>query len=166
MPDEVERLVAKHAARGVLVDTNVLVLLLVGTLDPSLIARHKRTRQYTVDDFGVLENFVARFHRVVATPHVLAEAGNLGGQIGEPARSDFFRLLALSLNEIHEEAVESRRVSEIDRHLFPRLGLTDSLTLVAARRDFLVLSDDLELVTELASAEAEVVNFTHLRPLV
>ena len=166
MPDEVGRLVAKHASNGILVDANVLLLLLVGSLDRRLIETFKRTRQYTPDDFQVLDAFLGRFRRIVSTPHILAEAGNLGGQLNEPARSAFFRLLAVNLAKIHEEVVESRRISDAGEHVFPRIGLTDSLTLVAAARNFLILSDDLELVTQLHSAEADVVNFTHLRPLV
>lgn len=165
MPDDLRRLVAKHAANGVLADANVLLLLLVGLLDPDLISRHKRTHSYTVDDFGVLHAFLRRFRRIVTTPHILAEVGNLGRQIGEPAKSDFLRLLASRIGELSEEPVASRTFSQVGEHVYPRLGLTDSLTIVTAGRGFLVLSDDLELVGELSAVSADVVNFAHLRPL-
>jgi hypothetical protein len=44
-------LVSKYRNRGVLVDTNILLLWMVGVVDSSWISKHKRTKQYTAGDY-------------------------------------------------------------------------------------------------------------------
>jgi hypothetical protein len=47
-------LIGKHRSKGVLVDTNLLVLLLVGLVNKRRIRRFKRTRDFTPADFDLL----------------------------------------------------------------------------------------------------------------
>ena len=163
MPDEIGRLVAKYASRGIIVDTNVLLLLLVGLLDRQLLRTFKRTNQYIPDDFDLLVQFLRQFHRLVATPHILTEVGNLGGQLKATARADFFRLLADFVTTIDEQSLPTREFPAVGEHLFPRLGVTDSLTILVARQNLPVLSDDFDLVQALHAAGVEAINFNHLR---
>jgi hypothetical protein len=50
------------AAAGLLVDTNLLVLLTVGTVNRNRIDTFKRTRQYSQADYDLLLKFVAQFN--------------------------------------------------------------------------------------------------------
>ena len=52
-------LVKKHRANGLLLDTNLLVLFLVGRANKRRIADFKRTQAYTVEDYELLESLVA-----------------------------------------------------------------------------------------------------------
>jgi hypothetical protein len=47
-------LIEKHRAKGVLVDTNLLVLYLVGTVNPRRIPNFKRTGDFNIDDYNLL----------------------------------------------------------------------------------------------------------------
>jgi len=38
-------------SKGLLVDTNLLLLYIVGSLNPEKIARHKRTDKFTIEDY-------------------------------------------------------------------------------------------------------------------
>ena len=49
------------------------------------------------------------------------------------------------------------------REYFPRFGLTDTAILRAARREYLVLTDDFRLAQYLGSRNIDVINFNHLR---
>ncbi len=167
MADPLTEITSRHRTSGVLVDTNILLLLLVGRLDRRLIGYHgfKRTRQFSPEDFDLLVGFLKRFSRILVTPHILAEVASLGNQLGEPARSKFFRLLAIALPELEEHYRESQTFLDVGEHIYPRLGLTDSLTSLVAGTTRLVLTDDLRLSIELASQSCDVVNFSHLRPV-
>jgi len=65
------------ARAGLLVDTNLLVLLAVGTVNRSRIETFKRTRQYTQNDFDLLVRVLNNFGRLFTVAHVLAEVSNL-----------------------------------------------------------------------------------------
>jgi hypothetical protein len=54
-------LITKHQGRGVFIDTNLLVLLLVGLVNPSRIPSFKRTQDFSTDDFRVLHPLFERF---------------------------------------------------------------------------------------------------------
>ncbi|AQG78174.1 hypothetical protein AWR27_01710 [Spirosoma montaniterrae] len=67
-------------SRGLIIDTNLIVLLVVGSVDPKRISSHKRLSKYTNDDFSILKSFVQRFrHPLYTTPNILTEASNLIG---------------------------------------------------------------------------------------
>ena len=70
-----EALIEKHRGKGVFVDTNLLVLLLVGSVNPTRIANFKRTQSFTVEDFRILSRLVDWFGKpLVATLHVLSQS--------------------------------------------------------------------------------------------
>lgn len=80
MSDYLGQLIHQYSRQGVIVDTNVLLLFFVGKYEPLLIAKHKRTRQYSIEDFQILEKFLKLFqNRIITTPNILTEASNLLG---------------------------------------------------------------------------------------
>ena len=56
------------------IDTNLLLLLVVGTASPALIPLHKRTHAYTIDDYRLLERILSLADHVVLTPGVCASS--------------------------------------------------------------------------------------------
>lgn len=153
--------------RDLLVDTNLLVLLAIGSFEPGLIERHKRTRQFTVADYRLLRQFLARFRTVVSTPNVLTEASNLVDQGVGAKREGVQALLASIIGALEEHYIPSQEGCGVEE--FQRLGLADSAILHLAqsraqsRRDLLVLTDDLHLYLALQRRGLEAVNFNHLR---
>lgn len=144
-----------------LIDTNLLLVLLVGSQNRQQVARFKRTSAYTAGDYDLLATYVGGFAEMVVTPNVLTEVSNLLGQLREPFRSRTLGGLAQLAQNNEERYVPSRRiVEEVD---FRRLGLTDISILMAAGNDVTILTDDLELYLKLAGLGLHVVNFHHLR---
>ncbi len=75
---DVPGLLRKHRGKGVLVDANLLVLLLVGTVNRRRIGDFKRTQSFTAEDFDLLRKLIAHLGpRMVATPHVLSQVSDL-----------------------------------------------------------------------------------------
>lgn len=142
-------------SKSLLIDTNLLVLSIVGTFSPDLVSRHKRTRQYSVEDFDLLLGIAARARSLITTPNILTEASNLLDDDGR-----LQRCLALLVGKAQETFVDSRTACAQPE--FPRLGLADAAVLEASTGHS-VLTDDLGLYLALQNRGIESWNFHHLR---
>ena len=60
-----------------LIDTNSLLILLVGLIDPKLINKHRRTSIYEEQDFLDLLQLIGDFNDLVVLPNVWTEVDNL-----------------------------------------------------------------------------------------
>ena len=149
---------------AVLLDANLLVLLIVGTTDPSYVGRHRRLRAYDKSDFDLLIEFIRPMSALVVTPYILIETSNtLLSGIGEPARShiaDTFRQLVGSLDE---RFVHSTRA--VEQPEFPRLWLTDAAVLMELVNSHVLLTADLDLYLAASQRGYTAINFNHLRQL-
>jgi hypothetical protein len=154
-------IVARYRRRGLLVDANLLLLFFVGVANPEEIPRFKRTNHYTLEDFELLGEFVARFERVVVTPHILTEVSNLAGQLPDHAKPGVFSALTIGLEHLDERHTVALELSKHES--FSRFGITDSAVLAHARDELLVLTDDFRLSGYLQSLGVDVFNFNHLR---
>jgi predicted nucleic acid-binding protein len=149
-------------SRSVLLDTNLLVLLIVGATSEANIARHKRTKSYDVQSFRLLRGtLLARFTSLVTTPHVLAETSALLRQCAEPLRSDLTETLGRWASESREQHLPAAEV--VPRPEYIRIGLTDAALVAHASNDMVLLTDDLEVFLEATRAGIQAENFTHLR---
>lgn len=124
-----------------LLDTNLLVLLVIGLTDPTQIERFKRTRAYTRADYELLRDFVNGYRALVTTPNVLTETSNLAGQLAEPLRGRALAVLAGFINGVEERFYASRVLAE--ERLYLQLGLTDTAVKHAAAERVSILTDDL-----------------------
>ena len=148
---------------AVLLDTNLLILLIVGTADRSYIIKHKRLRAYTEDDFNLLLRIIAPMSPIIVTPNILTEASNLASQIAEPARTHIAMTFRAVLGEIEERYVASRRA--VEQPEFPRLWLTDAGILDEMTDSHVLLTADLGLYLAALERGHEAVNFTYSREL-
>ena len=67
-------------ASGIILDANVALLYVVGSIDHKLIARHERTSEYQPIDFFTILQIVQLAKKSYSVPHVLTEISNLGGK--------------------------------------------------------------------------------------
>jgi hypothetical protein len=146
---------------GLLIDSNLLLLLFVGLCDRNRIQKFKRTAQFTIRDFERLAAFIGRFKEVVTTPSILTEVSNLLGQLPDSLKYSFYRHFAHAMKNMHEQYTPSQELG--NEKGFPRFGLTDTAILQAASGRYLVLSDDLRLTRYLLSQNITVINFNQLR---
>jgi len=143
--------------RKLLVDTNILLLYIVGSLSPDQIARHKRTDKFTIEDYWLLDRQLAKFGGIVVTPNILTEVSNLLGHKDEV----LLAWLGSRIAAFDEHYVTSREAVEAAE--FSRLGLTDAAILSCPTQDLTVLTDDIHLYLALERKGVEVINFHHLR---
>ena len=145
------------------IDTNLLVLLVVGETDRALISKHRRTRAYRVEDYELLVRLINETDRqVFVTPNTLTEASNLLAQHGEPERSRMFGVLQVLIETTEEKVVESKVAGRNSN--FRRLGLTDAALLEIVSASNPLITTDLDLYLAASAKEAGAAyNFTHYR---
>ena len=149
---------------GFFLDANLLVLLVVGSVDQELIAKHRRLRRFATEDYERLLGLIARVERVFVTPNTLTETSNLLAQHRDPERSRFFDRLRFIIQE-SEEIVVASAVAASNR-AFQRLGLTDAALLEMVTAETPLVTVDLDLyLAALAKDPYAAVNFTHLQDL-
>lgn len=142
-----------------ILDTNLIVLLVVGLADENAVPKHKRTRAYTTNDFRLLLNVISNYQKLAVLPNALSEASNLlefdGNGLPEKIYGRFLQFVS-SAKEIYIPSLVATERGE-----FRRLGLTDSATLEAAKLDVHILSADLGLYLAALGAGYSAANFIH-----
>ena len=147
---------------GIYIDTNLLALLVVGLTGPTLISKHRRTQEFSVEDHDLLVGVVGRAGKVFVTPNTLTESCNLLAQHGEPERSQLLSKLRNLIEQSSETVISSKDASS--HGAFLRLGLTDVVLLEAVSPTTPLVTVDLELyAAALASGEEAAINFNHSR---
>lgn len=134
----------------IIVDTNLILLLVVGLTNIQMIPAHGNLSGYTVEDYVSLSDSITAFSDIILLPHVLAEVSSLSRQIRDPYRTRIQEKLRefVELNgELLLPSIHAVRRSE-----FLRLGLTDSailhaLDITQARTNCALLTVDRDLAT-------------------
>ena len=154
-------LIARNRQRGLLIDTEPLLLFFVGTCDKNRIQTSRCTRTFTVKDYDLLNQFMGNFRRIVTTPNILTEACNLLGHESDKIRSKFYMFFSSCIRGFEERYTPSKKIVA-HRH-FCKFGLTDLVTFDNAKGRYLVLTADLPLFGYLQNIGVDVINFNHLR---
>jgi hypothetical protein len=159
----VSGLLQQYRSAGVLLDTNILLLFFVGSLDPEQIPRCKRTKIFAVEDYDTLSGLLTSFEQVVTTPNILTEVSNLSGQFSGQLKDDYFALFAQGIMLLEEHYIRSADIA--GTHQFWRLGITDAGIFHLVRGKYLTITDDFALSQYLRTQGADVLNFNEIRPL-
>jgi rRNA-processing protein FCF1 len=159
MADVNERLLT-YGGSGVLVDSNLLLLLFLGSYERRQIAINKRLATFTDEDFDLLVRFLGQFSKVITTPNILTEVSNLSSAVPESRRTAYFASFAARVGLLEEQHVVSYTALT---NRWAKFGLTDAVIAAIAKDQYLVLTDDFRLSQSLQSDGIETVNFNHLR---
>jgi hypothetical protein len=162
-PDNISHLVSAYRGKGLLVDSNLLLLYFVGSYDPARISTFKGTsaKGFREDDFNLLIKLVGRFEKIVTTPNILTEVSNLSNQLRRDEKQTYYADFASQVQTLTEHYTESKEISRLPH--FADLGLTDSGIMKLARGSFLVLTDDGPLFGYLQNVGIDAINFNHVR---
>jgi len=145
-----------------LMDTNLLLLLLIGSLSPSRIRIEKVTANQGFDeqDFKQLCDYVGKFQKLVSTPHILTEVSNHADKI-KSNRGQLIQQFISLIETLDERSEKSELLARTDA--FPRFGLTDAAISHLADEAFVVLTTDFPLSGFLRKKGVYVINFNHVR---
>lgn len=154
-------LIEKYANKGLFIDANLLLLLLVGQIDKNFIPKFKRTTAYLVEDYELLVNFIDLFQKVIVTPNVLTEVNNLSSSLSGQHSQAFSILFAKLVKYVEEQYIESLVV--VHEKAFLDYGLSDAVIVEAVKDKYLLLTDDLRFACYAQNKGVDVINFNHIR---
>ena len=146
---------------SVLIDTNLLVLLIVGATDKKLIEQHRRTEAFVTRDYDELYGLLKRIRQVL--DHVA-----LSGRDVERAQADEQQecskcpeTLAMLCSRTRESCLHKDQVLA-DGH-FLRLGVADTGFMQKAERVNCSITVDVHFYLAISRLGRNVVNFNHVR---
>ncbi len=157
-------LLRRYRGTGVMLDTNLLVMYLIGVYDKELVPQFKRTEKYSVDDFEFLEFYVGQFDKLIVTPHVLAETWNFIEKIPKHQFDDFLSKVVPHIEVFEEEYVNKKTL--LSSKGFSHIGITDMAVIQAAKsKKCFVITDDLRAYAHFFENGVETININHLRTI-
>lgn len=144
--------------RAVLVDSNLLLLLVVGSASRRYIQVHKRLSGYGAEDFELLVGLIGTFSDLVTVPHVITEVSNLSRHIPDPAARS---VIVDKLRELIEQTPELPigSVEGLQHPAWSRLGVTDTILLHLCEQGITLVTADSDLAIEAEMVGGDVLNF-------
>lgn len=147
--------------RPILLDTQLIVLLVVGLTSRTIIAKHKNLTAFSEDDFDLLLLHLGNEPRIVLLPNTVSEAASLLRQHRNPERSAILATFKQLIDRNHELYVTSRKAAS--RLEYGRLGVTDSAIIACCTNGLRLLTSDLDLFVAAQGAGIDAMNFNHER---
>ncbi len=138
----------------IIIDSNSLVVLIIGLIDENLISKHKRTSIYTKDDFYKLLNSIGDFKNLLVLPNIWTEVDNLLNNFQGNQKRDYIFKIREIISNSTEKYLETK--FGLESQYFERLGLTDSLILELSKDCKFIITSDSKL-SDYASANGILV---------
>jgi hypothetical protein len=152
----------RYKSRGILVDSSLLVVYLVGSFDRRHLVNCRAIKSsFTNEEFQLLARIIGQFDVLITTPHVLTEVSNLAGRLPARLHVPFRRFFAAVLNQLTEENAAAADLS-LAPH-FVRFGIADTAISLVAPGKYFVLTEEAALYSLLATNGVDVMNFNHVR---
>lgn len=123
-----------------LIDSNSLLVLILGLMNPSLINKHKKTSIYDGEDFQNLLTVIGSIDSLVVLPNIWTEVDNLLNNFKGNQKELYVKMTIQTIKSTTEVYLQSSLVET--SYAFYDLGLTDTLILEHAKNcDLLITSD-------------------------
>lgn len=146
--------------KSVLIDTNLLVLLMIGYRNPDYVRFHKRTASiFDVGDFTLLNDFLIRYQSLWVTAHCLAESSNLLRQTDKYRRREIMTVFSQFVARLRESHLS---IHKLGRDAIISFGVSDAGMVQKARRVDTVLTVDVNLYVHINKQSQNAINFRHL----
>lgn len=109
----------------ILVDTNTLIIIVLGLINPKLVNTHKKTSLFNEEDFYSVMDWIGDVNNLIILPNIFTEVDNLLNRFTGKYRQKYIDVMATISCQIKEEYLPS--VLGIKDYNFATLGLTDVL---------------------------------------
>ena len=144
-----------------LLDTNVLVLFVVGGTRRDYIRVHKNCSRFSSADYDSLLRHLNVAAGIVTTAQILSETANLLRQVRDPIKTEiaaFFKLLVMRVRELQPTAWDA-----VHDDTYAWLGLNDASILTCLGSDRVLITEDGNLHAAAITRSTDVLHFTELR---
>ena len=143
-------------------DSGLLVLFVVGTLDVSLVPRHGRTDDFTAEDYELLTRCLGTYKRIHVTPNIVTEASNLLRQTDRKCGEKLMDVLREVIGRIDESYVTSKKAAS--SKALGWAGVADCSIVKGFGKRIDILTVDFPLYRFLQASGYRAINFHNLRP--
>ncbi|CAN2041225.1 PIN domain-containing protein [Candidatus Magnetomoraceae bacterium gMMP-15] len=155
--------IKKHRNYGIILDTNLLLLYLVGSYSLEFISKYKRTHQYTIEEYEWIQIITSYFVKIVITPHILAEIWNFIEKLNDHILASFINSAVKSLELFEEDYICKNKILS-DPKALKFIGVTDLSVIIAAKKgNYLIFTDDLRAFSAFLQHEVNAINLNHIR---
>ncbi len=144
-----------------MIDTNLLLLLIVGFYDKNLISVHKRTKMFMPKDFDLLVKFINGYNMLWVTSHCLAEVSNLIKQTNKKQAKELMAIFSNFITKTRETHIPKEVIFKNSN--LTRLGVADTGLIIKSKRVSCILTVDFNLYAEISRKGYKVYNFNHIR---
>lgn len=145
----------------ILIDTNALVLLVIGLIDPKLINRHKRTSIYSKNDFDRLLIVIQKLENLVVLPNIWTEVDNLLNSFSGNYKYPYIQRIKSLVQLTTEEFLSSK--TGVNSNFFMQLGLGDALNLALGKDYDLLITADFALSDVATANDIQVYDLVQVR---
>jgi rRNA-processing protein FCF1 len=147
----------------IIIDTNSLVILVLGLMNPNIINQHPRTSIYDKSDFYFLIEKIGDLDNLVILPNIWTELDNLLNKFSGNLKDQYVNKLKQISKLSTEEYISSEK--GMDFYSFHDLGLTDSLILnyaTSSKCEYVITSDS-KLSYHLLAHGVNVIDLVKIR---
>ena len=124
----------------IVIDTNALVLFVLGTVNEGYIGKHKCLSIYSLEDYSYLINLISRSCRIITSPNVLTEVDNLCNRLKGDDKYRYIKIFREISNSYQEKYRETKKI--VKDELMWDIGLTDVVLIdIAKKSDLLITAD-------------------------
>ena len=127
----------------IIIDSNSLIVLILGLINPSLINKHSKTSIYDEEDFRTLVEVIKDIKRIIVLPNIWTEVDNLLNKFTGGYKDLYVQKIIQTIKETSEIYLESQTVE--NNYSFYDLGLTDTLILEYAKNCEMLITSDSQL---------------------
>lgn len=138
----------------ILIDSNSLLVLILGFINPSLINKHSKTSIYDENDFYILLDVIKDVKSLVVLPNIWTEVDNLLNKFNGQYKTLYVQKIIQTIKDTSEKYIESQSIE--NNYAFYDLGLTDTLILEHAKECKMLITSDSQL-SDYARANGTVV---------
>lgn len=144
-----------------LIDTQLIVLLVVGLTSTKIIRKHKNLTAFTEADFDLLRSMIGQRPDLIMLPNIASEASSLLRQHKDPERSRVMSTFREVLDRCREIYVDSTAAASQPEYM--RQGITDSAILAGCKTGCRILTSDFALHLAAERRGLSATNFNHWR---
>lgn len=121
----------------------MLLLFIVGSVDPKLLGIAKRVKEYRPSDYDILYTYLSLFSEIILLPNTVTEVSNLLDHYVGDRRENCMALLAALASSRSEKYIPSDIAVQQPEYM--ALGITDTAILCALEKDTYLLTSDFDL---------------------
>jgi hypothetical protein len=163
--DILKGILYEYTSKGIIVDTNLIILYIVGFYDITYIEKFGRVKNkgYTKEDFLALKKLLESFRSLFLTPQILAEISNLSfNDVSDKRFVAYFDEMLRVITNVNEKYIPKNILVKIPSLI--KFGFTDlSIFELAKKENLPVVTDDFKLHGFLSFHGIRSINMDQIR---